>query len=113
MQKKIVEKKSAWWWAWEWEEIKYESGHYWVIDGYCRLSCKAKNKRSGEIKNIVANYVHCNVGWGGYNNGYYIDELFTFNKPTANAEDYQIRSTYGKDNYYQYGIVMFHNIVPR
>lgn len=110
--KKRVVKKSAWWWAWEWEEIEYDSGHYWVIDGYCRLFCKAKNEKTGEVKNIEANYVHYNVGWGGNNNGYYIDELFTFNKPKANAEDHQIRSTYGKDNYYQYHIRMF-PVVPR
>lgn len=97
------------------EEADYlsDEGHYWVVDGYCRLFCKAKNKRSGEIKNIVANYVHCNAGWHGINNGYYIDELFTFNNPKANAEDHQIRSTYGKNNYYQYGITMFHNVVPK
>lgn len=65
------------------EEADYlsDEGHYWVVDGYCRLFCKAKNKRSGEIKNIVANYVHCNAGWHGINNGYYIDGLFTFNNP--------------------------------
>ena len=97
------------------EEADYlsDEGHYWVIDGYCRLFCKAKNKRSGEIKNIVANYVHCNAGWHGINNGYYIDGLFTFNNPKANAEDHQIRSTYGKNNYYQYGITMFNNVVPK
>lgn len=42
-----------------------------------------------------------------------IDGLFTFNNPKANAEDHQIRSTYGKNNYYQYGITMFHNVVPK
>ena len=111
--KKHVEKKSAWWWAWEWEEIKYKSGHYWVVDGYCRLFCKAKNKRTHEEKNITTDYVHCNVGWNGINNGYYINGLFTFNNPTANAEDYQIRSEYGSEMYYQYGIQAFYNVVPK
>lgn len=47
------------------------------------------------------------------NSGYYINGLFTFNNPTANAEDYQIRSEYGSDMYYQYCIQAFYNVVPK
>ncbi|MBR1715548.1 MAG: C10 family peptidase [Treponema sp.] len=54
----------------------YSDGHYWIIDGYARFSCTAKNKNSGQITAINENYVHCNLGWYGDCDGFYLSGLF-------------------------------------
>jgi len=43
-------------------QYSYGAGHAWVIDGY-------------KIQNYVP-YVHCNIGWGGTSNGWYISGVF-------------------------------------
>lgn len=54
----------------------YSNGHFWVIDGYARFSCKATHKKSGEVVTLTDNFIHCNLGWDGYCNGYYLNGLF-------------------------------------
>lgn len=44
----------------------YKEGHAWVFDGFLTA------KRSGETKNML----HCNWGWGGSRNGYYLSKAF-------------------------------------
>ena len=44
---------------------KYVDGHAWVVDGYIN-SCK-KGKESL--------YLHCNWGWEGYHNGYFLSDV--------------------------------------
>jgi len=58
---------------------KHSGGHYWVIDGYFQR--EIKNKATGEIKKdpSAPRYVHCNMGWGGTANGWYIDGVFNTN----------------------------------
>lgn len=56
---------------------KYVDGHGWVVDGYIDT---IKN-------NIETLYLHCNWGWGGYHNGYFLADVF-------NAEE----SPYYDDN---------------
>jgi len=53
-------------------------GHYWVIDGYRRMTTKAKNKYNGiDIVDFEdKDYVHCNLGWGKECNGWYINGVF-------------------------------------
>jgi hypothetical protein len=54
-----------------------DAGHYWVIDGYRRMSTKAKNKYTGiDVDFNDKYYVHCNLGWGRFCNGWYIDGVF-------------------------------------
>ena len=62
----------------KWEEIEYDGGHAWVIDGYCKLACDAQNTKTGEKNRITLDYVHCNPGWGGISNGYYKYEIKIF-----------------------------------
>lgn len=44
---------------------KYVDGHGWVVDGYIR------SVKSG-IKSL---YLHCNWGWGGAHNGYFLSSV--------------------------------------
>lgn len=41
---------------------KYVDGHAWVVDGYID---QVKNNKESK-------YVHCNWGWGGNENGYFL-----------------------------------------
>lgn len=69
-------------WYWEWA---CANGHAWVIDGYFTQERNATKYifwipfRYKE-KN---DYVHCNVGWGGPNNGWYKSEVFDMSGDTA------------------------------
>ena len=92
-----------------------ESGHAWVIDGYCNLTCDAVHKETKEQKTITADYVHCNAGWGGTCNGYYISNVFTFGlNGGANASDNQIRNSWtGFNDHYKYNIKIFPNLIPK
>ena len=95
--------------CWEWEEIEYDGGHAWVIDGYCKLACDAQNTKTGEKNRITLDYVHCNPGWGGISNGYYISDIFSFHLG-ANANDYQIKNN--EKGYYKYEIKIFPELIP-
>ena len=61
----------------------YVDGHAWVVDGYI-----------DEVKNNVHSYyLHCNWGWGGTSNGYYLSDTFnTGDGPVYN--DNATRSNY-------------------
>lgn len=104
---KYITKRWAFWW--EWEEVEYGGGHAWVTDGYCKLSCDAKNHKTNEKVRLTLDYVHCNPGWGGTSNGYYISDIFSFNLG-ANASDYEIKSD--KEGYYKYEIKIFPELIP-
>ena len=104
---KYVTKKKAF--CWEWEEIEYDGGHAWVIDGYCKLACDAQNTKTGEKNRITLDYVHCNPGWGGISNGYYISDIFSFHLG-ANANDYQIKNN--EKGYYKYEVKIFPELIP-
>ena len=49
--------------------VGWKGGHAWVYDGALVASKDGKS----------ANFVHCNWGWGGYKNGYYISKAFNAN----------------------------------
>lgn len=56
---------------------KYSDGHAWVIDGYI------ENMTNG---NLDRRLVHCNFGWGGQCDGYYIDGIFDTGEGTFTWE---------------------------
>jgi len=90
-------------------------GHEWVIDGYCNLTCDAVHEETGERKTITADYVHCNAGWDGWYNGYYISSVFTFGiGEKATVGDNEIRSLWpGSNDYYKYNIKICPNLIPK
>ena len=45
----------------------YSDGHTWVIDGYIESKINGK---------LAPPFVHCNFGWGGTCDGYYVDGSF-------------------------------------
>ena len=91
-----------------WKKIKvstsYYHGHAWVIDGYANFDYKIKNQTTGEIKILKQDFVHCNVGWDGLNDGYYKSGVFDMNNTPLEDS----RSAY--QYYYQYNIQLIRNL---
>ena len=72
---------------------KYEKGHAWVYDGYIR----------GLYQGRFYNLLHCNWGWNGSRNGYYLSKVFNTNNPPyfpSNMQEPTVRSNVS--HYYQY-----------
>ena len=61
-------------------------GHSFIVDGYFKMSCVAKKDGAEDIP-ITADFVHCNVGWGGRQDGYYLSGIFAMDRG-ALLEDY-------------------------
>lgn len=66
--------------------VSGEGGHAWIADGvgelhydiwtYYYYNPKTKEYKDCELKQEVSKYVHCNWGWCGYNNGYFLEGVF-------------------------------------
>jgi hypothetical protein len=69
------------------------SGHAWVVDGYIERS-RSENEvhvSTGAIvkeKTKTEVLVHCNWGWGGNCNGYYVSGIFNTKKGAVETESY-------------------------
>ncbi len=61
---------------WKTDYIIYNDGHTWVIDGIAKLQVNAWNFKINKGEIFSTNFMHCNLGWGGSYNGYYMDGLF-------------------------------------
>ena len=66
---------------------KYVDGHAWVVDGYI-----------DEVKNNIESiYIHCNWGWHGYRNGYFLSDVLNaeespvFNDNGTRSENFRYR----------------------
>lgn len=69
-------------------------GHAWVIDGY--------------IKNSYRTLMHCNWGWGGSCNGYYVSKVFDTRKgPVQTDPDYDKGGTSSFDFDWWYRIITY------
>lgn len=52
----------------------YDEGHEWVYDKYLTITTKKEKVKDNIILDTMYSYehlVHCNLGWGGWKNGYY------------------------------------------
>lgn len=77
------------WFLWN----HYSGGHAWVYDGYAKARSEGKYYQ----------FLHCNWGWNGDKNGYYLSEVFdTPNDPVFNDSD--TRCDEGTKKYYQYNL---------
>ena len=69
---------------------KRYGGHAWVYDGYISAT------KDGERKDLI----HCNWGWNGLRDGYYISKVFNTNND-AEIKDYELTRN-GTEYYYQF-----------
>lgn len=58
--------------------VGWKGGHAWVYDGSLVASKDGKTN----------NFVHCNWGWGGYKNGFYVSKAFNTNVGAAIYDPY-------------------------
>lgn len=70
--------------------------HCWNIDGYKIKERTITIKRyTGDrvetitVKKEVCNMVHCDFGWGGQCNGYYVSGVFKLNDPNIEHDYYR------------------------
>ena len=63
-------------------------GHAWVIDECGKYKLVFKNTRKNETFEIEDNFVHCNWGWNGLHNGFYLSDLLNTKKgPSFRVQD--------------------------
>lgn len=75
-----------------WITLQYIDGHAWVYDGV--ISAKRGRK--------TLNYIHCNWGWNGTKNGYYLSKAFSSNASSTIYEDGESRD--GLNFNYKYNL---------
>lgn len=68
--------------------VGWKGGHAWVYDGALVASKDGK----------TSNFVHCNWGWGGCKNGYYVSKAFNTNVGAA-IYDYSDEQSGNSSNY--------------
>lgn len=79
------------------------NAHTWVIDGYIR-QYRTGVKIGEETEHVygrtleIREFVHCNWGWQGYNDGYFYMGIFDSNNPVSTNE---IRKTSEDNGYYK------------
>ena len=88
------------------ETIYY--GHAWVVDGVAIKSLYLERNHGGgsSIVKLTQNLIHCNWGWNGSNNGYFIIGAFE-NRYNLNNDG--IESGFRPYNYYNY---VYRKITP-
>lgn len=64
-------------------DVAYGGGHAWVYDGY--VICCESNDPSNKKKTLL----HCNWGWDGRDNGYFLSKVFDTSLVRLNDEDIQ------------------------
>ncbi len=79
--------------------IGYNGGHAWVYDGYA--ICRNKYDLDAGKKTLF----HCNWGWGGGSNGYYLSKVFDTNAieiPESEIQEDMLSSR--GEYYYRYNL---------
>ena len=105
-------------WPFRKTHVGYSGGHEWLIDGYLvqKKTDQEINRKTGEITyhSTERLLVHCNWGWEGFHNGYFLSGVFnTTNEvrkdKNEDAEIKETRSPESKRNY-QYRITIIPNV---
>jgi hypothetical protein len=80
--------------------ITYSEGHVWVLDRVLQ-KYRTKTEYTNGVITLISTesqyLVHCNFGWGGYDNGYYYSRAFNTNVGPSYTRS-------GTSGHYQYDI---------
>ncbi len=112
MSGKAERKKKGWW---IFSTTVYKKGHAWICDGYMvqeRIKYKIKKSNNAIVSSQRETRVllHCNWGWYGTNNGYFVPTVFDSSEPILSDKGSgKINET---TNAYQYNIGNILNIHP-
>lgn len=88
-------------------EDSSENGHTWVIDGYKSTSKTYKYYHQSTLElcstdTETVSYVHCNWGWSGESNGFFLDRAFYINNGDNINDDFEFN--------YSNNLKLIHNI---
>ena len=87
--------------------VSYSGGHAWVLDGVRVLRRKGSkiDNFTNEVVKVfyqTKELVHCNFGWTGNGNGYYLSKAFnTVAGPEVRSSENE-DATYGEARNYQF-----------
>lgn len=85
----------------------YEGGHFWVCDHLIIRTREKKGYSDGKLvrtEKEEQKLLHCNWGWNGDDNGYYLPTRFDTNKRI------DPETTRGTEGFFQYDITMWDRI---
>jgi hypothetical protein len=93
-------------WPFRKEHTYYSGGHVWIIDGYLpqiRVTKMVNNKDNTIIYSQTERrlLVHCNWGWGGYYNGFFLAGVFSATR-SEKPDILSTRSTPEERHNYRY-----------
>ena len=92
---------------------KGKTGHAFIVDGYYTLSCTATKKKSSEAPiQVMDEFVHCNIGWGGLQDGYYLSGVFAVYRGGLTTDENISRSA-EVAYYYQYDLKQLNMLRPK
>lgn len=97
--------------------ITYDKGHAWVLDGIRTLKRKVTmidgyTKEVGRISYETKELVHCNLGWGGRNDGFYLSKAFNAAKGPEEMRCSGKTTIHGEEDNYQYNHKIIKDIKP-
>lgn len=74
------------WWIFSKTHTGYRNGHAWVGDGILNQerTVTVKSKSTGDVistRKETRTLIHCNWGWDGYRNGYFLANVFDSENP--------------------------------
>lgn len=97
-----------------WQEISYHEGHAWVISHkiyQTRTKYTYRNFVLYKTEQEQREYVHCNWGWGGSDDGYYLNEVFDpCHGPQMTPETKATTTWEGESCYYRFDMKMIYDI---
>lgn len=89
---------------------KHSKGHYWVCDRVMTYKQKIETYNWSILLRTdyeYLYYVHCNWGWDGSHNGYFLPTEFDVEHEPAKPDT---RATEGEEYYYRFDMKMWHQI---
>lgn len=87
--------------------IKIHKSHAWNIDGYkyqhrmitVKAYVRGELVETYTVPDVTPRMVHCDFGWGGTDNGYYVSGVFKLNDPQAEKDGYSSNNNTNYNNY--------------
>lgn len=96
---------------------RHRIGHAWISDGYLRQERTVKKvyRQTGKVLDTKIEsrvLLHCNWGWGGSSNGYFIPGVFDAKNPVVDDPWTRAYSRSGSPYYFQYKVGNILHIHP-